>query len=87
MRVYETYAQLSAIGAPVFVTVGFFDGVHRGHQHLFARLAVAAQATGAEPLVVTFLNSPKNYHLQPQGDTRPRWRYLTTCEEKLDLLE
>jgi riboflavin kinase / FMN adenylyltransferase len=87
MRVYETFAQLSAIGAPVFVTVGFFDGVHRGHQYLFERLIRAASSRGAEPLVVTFRNSPKNYHQQPLGDRRPRWRFLNTCEERLDLIE
>lgn len=87
MRVFESYEQLKALEGPVFVTVGFFDGVHRGHQYLFSCLAEAAAAAGAAPLVITFRNSPRNYHLQPAGDLHPRWRYLSTCEEKLDLLE
>lgn len=87
MRVFENYEQLRALEQAAFVTVGFFDGVHRGHQYLFRSLADAAAAVDAAPLVITFSNSPRNYHQQPAGDLHPRWRYLSTCEEKLDLLE
>jgi riboflavin kinase/FMN adenylyltransferase len=36
------------------VTVGNFDGVHRGHQRLIARLRARADALGAPALAVTF---------------------------------
>ena len=40
------------------VTVGTFDGVHRGHQHVLARLRARAQALGLPTLVVTFEPHP-----------------------------
>ena len=36
------------------VTVGVFDGVHRGHQQVFRVLEETARRLGAMPVVVTF---------------------------------
>jgi len=66
---------------PLSLTVGFFDGVHRGHAHLLQRLTAAAQAHNAHSLVITFANSPRAFH-QHGGE----WRYLTLPDEKLELL-
>ena len=40
------------------VTVGTFDGVHRGHQDVLARLAARAQALGMPGVLVTFEPHP-----------------------------
>ena len=40
------------------VTVGTFDGVHRGHQQVLARLAARARQTGWHSLLVTFEPHP-----------------------------
>jgi riboflavin kinase/FMN adenylyltransferase len=37
-----------------YVTVGNFDGVHRGHQHLLGRLRAKAEAAGVPALAITF---------------------------------
>jgi len=42
-------------GNPSAVTVGIFDGVHRGHQALIER--VVSQKPGAAPVVITFRQS------------------------------
>jgi riboflavin kinase/FMN adenylyltransferase len=38
----------------LFVVVGVFDGLHRGHRYLLRRLRLAALAHGARPAVITF---------------------------------
>ena len=40
-------------------TIGFFDGVHKGHQFLFARLRELAEERGLTPLIVTFDTHPR----------------------------
>lgn len=40
-------------------TIGFFDGVHKGHQFLFARLRALAEERGLAPLIVTFDIHPR----------------------------
>lgn len=63
------------------LTVGVFDGVHRGHRHLLSQLIGLAGPT-CIPAVVTFNNRPITV-LRP--GTVPS--YLTTPEHKVRLLE
>ncbi len=63
------------------VTIGFFDGVHRGHRLLIDYVRRAAGARALEPLVITF---PKHPREVLQTDFHPE--LLTTCREKMDLL-
>ena len=44
---------------PVVATVGFFDGVHRGHQHLVHQVVDLAHAKGMESVVITFDKHPR----------------------------
>jgi riboflavin kinase/FMN adenylyltransferase len=48
----------SSFHRPV-VTVGVFDGMHRGHRHLIEHLAAMAQRLGGESVVVTFETHPR----------------------------
>lgn len=85
MQTLHSYADLSPIAAkPVYLTVGYFDGVHLGHQKLFDELRAAAQRIGAKSLVLTFSNSPRRFH-QPELPA-VEWHYLTTANEKLALI-
>lgn len=43
---------------PSVVTIGVFDGVHRGHQHLIGRLVEQAHAQGRLAVVLTFFPHP-----------------------------
>jgi riboflavin kinase/FMN adenylyltransferase len=40
------------------LTLGNFDGVHRGHQEILRRLVAAAHAVGGQPVVLTFHPHP-----------------------------
>ena len=40
-------------------TIGFFDGVHKGHCFLFEQLRREAAARGLDPLIITFDSHPR----------------------------
>ena len=50
----ENVEDFPARARGAFVTVGNFDGVHRGHQRLIGRLRERADAAGVPALAVTF---------------------------------
>jgi riboflavin kinase / FMN adenylyltransferase len=67
---------------PTVVTVGMFDGVHRGHRLLFERVFEEAKRLDARSAVVTFDPHPLDV-LRP--DRAPCM--LTTLEQRLGLFE
>jgi len=71
-----------APGRPSAVTIGVFDGVHRGHQHLLATLCEAAAAEGLAAVAVTFNPHPRTV-LRPGVAIT----YLTSLEERVELLQ
>jgi riboflavin kinase/FMN adenylyltransferase len=50
--------RLERTDRPVFVVVGVFDGLHRGHAYLLEHLAREAAARDARPMVITFDHHP-----------------------------
>ena len=66
---------------PAFLTIGNFDGVHRGHQMLVSEMVEAAHAAGCGAGLLTF--DP-----HPVAVLRPDLAlpYLTSPEERADLL-
>ena len=66
---------------PSAVTIGTFDGVHRGHQHLIGQLRDRASARGLTAGVVTLYPNPAHV-LRPQEPVM----YLTSLEERIELL-
>lgn len=67
---------------PSVVTVGFFDGVHLGHQAVLATTVQRARERSARSVAVTFDRHPREI-LVP--GTEPR--LLTTVERKASLIE
>ena len=51
---------------PVFLAIGVFDGVHRGHQAVISTSAEHARAANGTPVVVTFDPHPEKV-LRPQA--------------------
>jgi riboflavin kinase/FMN adenylyltransferase len=61
MEVVNGFAALAALAAPLrapVVTIGNFDGVHRGHLALFAHVRERAAAIGGQSVVYTFEPHP-----------------------------
>lgn len=70
------------------VTVGMFDGVHRGHQHILALLRQEATRLGLTPVVVTFDLHPRQVLGGGVGGVDINQFYrVTTNEERYALLE
>ena len=66
---------------PSVVTIGFFDGVHLGHQEVFRRTVEAAKERTARSVAVTFDRHPREI-LTPGEEPR----LLTTVERKAELI-
>ena len=56
--------------APCALTIGNFDGVHRGHQSLLARARAAADARGLPLTVMTFEPHPREFFMPDRAPTR-----------------
>jgi riboflavin kinase / FMN adenylyltransferase len=80
--IYRTWSDLGALrGKRVAMTIGIFDGIHRGHMQLFnLTRELAADASGI-PLIFTFQNHP----LQLIDDGRAV-KFITLPSEKIVLL-
>lgn len=64
------------------VSIGIFDGVHRGHQNLLARVKDLAARSHSQTLVVTFWPHPRIV----LGKAGPDFKLLTSLEEKTEML-
>lgn len=77
--VTKTLEELPGADRPRAITIGKFDGVHKGHQAVIARLRDVAQ--GAEVTVVTFDRHPKEL-LDPSSAPLP----VVSVHQKVELL-
>lgn len=80
MRVEYDLGTLAPLGHAV-LTMGAFDGVHRGHRRLAARAAELARERSARAIAVTFWPHPAAV-VRPDA----RLELLTTLDERLELL-
>jgi riboflavin kinase/FMN adenylyltransferase len=69
MKTLHSIADLTALPGPVHLAIGFFDGVHTGHQEVIRRAQAAAEADGGTAVIATFDPHPMKV-LRP--DTAPR---------------
>ncbi len=79
MQHYKSLDNLSLTDS--WVTIGSFDGVHRGHQVIFKSLAQKAHENGANAVVITFFPHPT---IVLQGIQSAY--YLTDPDEKARLM-
>lgn len=58
MKLLTDLALLNRIRKPIVLAVGFFDGIHRGHQKLLARTIQQARKDGGQAWALTFDTHP-----------------------------
>ncbi len=63
----------------VFLTIGFFDGVHRGHQKIINEIVEKAKLNNIQSCVITFNPHPLEFF------SGKRMKFLTSWEEKKEI--
>jgi riboflavin kinase/FMN adenylyltransferase len=77
VRVYRGLP--SSAAAPVALTIGNFDGVHRGHQAMLDRLIEAAEDLALPAAVLTFDPPPREFFAREKAPPR-----LSTLRTKIE---
>jgi riboflavin kinase / FMN adenylyltransferase len=81
MQVYRGIPRL-ADRVPCALTIGNFDGVHRGHQALLARVVLAARERRLVSAVMTFEPHPREFFTPDRAPAR-----ISNLRDKLGALE
>ncbi|GIZ50648.1 bifunctional riboflavin kinase/FAD synthetase [Noviherbaspirillum aridicola] len=76
----------AASRAPCALTIGNFDGVHRGHQALLSRVREAAGRLGIEAAVMTFEPHPREFFALQAGDLSRAPARIANLRDKLQSL-
>lgn len=79
MQVFRGLPDAAEHHRPIALTIGNFDGVHRGHQAMLARLSEAAEDLALPSAVLTFDPHPREFFAP--GSAPPR---LSTLRSKLE---
>ena len=82
MNVLHSIAELSTVPGPLFLAIGVFDGLHRGHEAVIRRALDDAQIAGGTAVVVTFDPHPVRV-LRPHQAPR----ILTSTVHKIRLIK
>jgi riboflavin kinase/FMN adenylyltransferase len=84
IQIHHPMAPDQPLDQPVVLAMGFFDGVHRGHQAVINRARAIAQERGIALAVLTYDHHPALVY-QPMTATSNR--YLTVNARKMALFE
>jgi riboflavin kinase/FMN adenylyltransferase len=82
LKIYQCIQDFKEVNHPI-VTIGTFDGVHRGHQAIFSRMKEEARKTGGETVVITFFPHPRLVLYQDSVNLK----FINTREKKIERLE
>lgn len=81
MEILRSIPELERLRGPLFLAIGVFDGVHRGHQAVISTSADHAAASNGTPVVMTFDPHPEKV-LRPQAAPH----LLSATEHKIALI-
>ncbi len=82
MQVHTDLDKLPAFRNAV-VTIGTFDGVHRGHRQIIGKLKAEAEKINGETVIITFHPHPRKI----VSSAILGIRLITTLDERIELLE
>ncbi|TNF66397.1 MAG: bifunctional riboflavin kinase/FAD synthetase [Gammaproteobacteria bacterium] len=75
-------ASLRTFTKPTAVTIGSFDGIHKGHQFVLQNLNKIAQSNNLTPIVICFEPQPKEFFLKDKAPKR-----LTALRDRIQLIK
>ena len=81
MKIIKNLSQYTS-KTPLALSIGIFDGVHKGHQSIIKKLNSIAQEKNLESAILTFWPHPRTI-FNPNDDLK----FLNTIEEKIYLLD
>jgi riboflavin kinase/FMN adenylyltransferase len=82
MKIHYNLNQLPPFSNGV-ITTGAFDGVHKGHQQIIARMRAIAAEIDGETIIITFHPHPRKITSSIPGEIKQ----LTSLNERISLLE
>ena len=81
VKLKEPYDKNAIVDSPIVLALGFFDGVHRGHQKVIKRAIEKGKSLGVKVSVMTFDRHAKIIF---QNIDCEKFKYLTMLDEKLE---
>lgn len=81
MKIYNSVKDITSKEDTSVITIGTFDGVHLGHQHIINKLIASAKQCQSKSVILTFFPHPR---MVLQKDTT--LKLLSTLDEKIALL-
>ena len=81
MKILRSIPELARLPGPIFLAIGVFDGVHRGHQAVISTSAEHARSANGTQVVVTFDPHPMKV-LRPKEAPH----LLTATQHKIKLI-
>jgi len=79
MKIYKSLEEIETLPKPIALTIGTFDGVHKGHQHLFNICRSCVESENGTVCVLTFDAHPYTVLSQTPIPS------ITTTQTKLNL--
>lgn len=83
IKVHHPLRDDQIVEEPVVLAMGFFDGVHRGHQEVLQTAKKIADDRGVKLAVLTYDHHPGVVYKQMKAPLK----YISTTSRKLELLE
>lgn len=84
INIHHPYSREIIPEEPIVLALGFFDGVHKGHQRVILEAKKEAERRNAKLAVMTFNHHPGIVFQKLDAETM---RYLSVMDRKIELME